>query len=172
MATITAATEPEVRRGSIAPDGYERVLAVAAVGLLVAMLAALVRGRAEWATVPAAVWAHLATIAVALVLTPAVLLRPRGDRRHRMLGRVWVVAMASTAVITLAIRQINGGQFSWIHLLSLYVIVQAPLIWWTAARHQVVRHRRMVRGMTTGALLIAGLFTFPFGRLLGHWLFA
>ena len=25
---------------------------------------------------------------------------------------------------------------------------------------------------TTGALLIAGVFTFPFGRMLGTWLFA
>jgi hypothetical protein len=26
--------------------------------------------------------------------------------------------------------------------------------------------------LATGALLIAGFFTFPFDRLLGHWLFA
>jgi uncharacterized membrane protein len=35
-----------------------------------------------------------------------------------------------------------------------------------------VRHRRGVRAMVTGALLIAGFFTFPFDRLLGHWLFS
>jgi uncharacterized membrane protein len=29
----------------------------------------------------------------------------------------------------------------------------------------------MVRGMVTGALLVAGFFTFPFGRMLGAWLF-
>jgi len=28
-----------------------------------------------------------------------------------------------------------------------------------------------VRGLIIGALLIAGFFTFPFHRLLGHWLF-
>jgi uncharacterized membrane protein len=36
----------------------------------------------------------------------------------------------------------------------------------------VKRHRRSVRAMVTGALLIAGFFTFPFNRLLGHWLFS
>jgi uncharacterized membrane protein len=27
------------------------------------------------------------------------------------------------------------------------------------------------RGMVLGALLVAGFFTFPFGRLMGRWLF-
>jgi uncharacterized membrane protein len=42
---------------------------------------------------------------------------------------------------------------------------------WAARTHRYAAHRRAVRGMVTGALLIAGFFTFPFGRLLGHWLF-
>jgi len=50
--------------------------------------------------------------------------------------------------------------------------VAAPLIWWTARTHRVAAHRRQVRGMVTGALLVAGFFTLPFGRLLGRWLFA
>ena len=33
-------------------------------------------------------------------------------------------------------------------------------------------HRGSVRGMVTGALLVAGFFTFPFDRMLGHWLFS
>ena len=36
-----------------------------------------------------------------------------------------------------------------------------------ARTHKVALHRSSVRGMVTGALLIAGFFTFPFGRLLG-----
>ena len=44
------------------------------------------------------------------------------------------------------------------------------MIWWSARNHRLDRHRAMVRGMVTGALVIAGFFTFPFGRLLGHWL--
>ena len=39
-----------------------------------------------------------------------------------------------------------------------------------ARRHDIARHRKIVRGMVTGALLIAGFFTFPFHRLLGQWL--
>ena len=57
-----------------------------------------------------------------------------------------------------------------IHILSAWVLVQVPLIIWSARRHDVRRHRRAVRGMVIGALLVAGFFTFPFGRMLGQWL--
>lgn len=169
MATVTG------RRGgkaaSFAPDSYERVLAFAAAALLAVVLVALARGAAQWARVPALIWAHLLTVLVALVLTPPMLLRPRGDRWHRRLGRVWVAAMFATAALSLGVRTSNPPQFSIIHLLSLYVLVAAPLIWWTAATHRVAAHRGQVRGMVTGALVLAGFFTLPFGRLLGSWLF-
>ncbi len=152
-------------------DGYERGLAVAALVLLAAVAAALLRGRAEWSAVPALVWTHIATVLVALVLTPVILLGRRGDRRHRGLGTIWVIAMLLTAALSFGIRLTHPGAFSPIHILSIWVLIQAPILWYTARTHQVVRHRRSVRGLVTGALLIAGFFTFPFDRLLGHWLF-
>ena len=51
------------------------------------------------------------------------------------------------------------------HRLTAILLVLA------APRNNVSRHRRTVRGLIIGALLIAGFFTFPFERLLGHWLF-
>lgn len=63
------------------------------------------------------------------------------------------------------------GRFSVIHILSLWTLVQVPVIWWSARTHDVARHKGSVRGMVIGALLTAGFFTFPFGRLLGRWLF-
>ncbi len=79
--------------------------------------------------------------------------------------------MLATALLSFNVRGINNGQLSPIHLLSAYTVIQAPLIWWAARTHRIAAHRRSVRLMVTGALLIAGVFTFPFGRLLGHWLF-
>ncbi|MDQ2878652.1 MAG: hypothetical protein M3R41_06215 [Pseudomonadota bacterium] len=168
MATIA---ERGVRIRPIGADGYERFLAIAAVALLVTVIAALARGYPHWSAVPGTVWAHLATIMLALALTPAMLLRRRGDTRHRLLGKIWVAAMFLTAAITLFVRQSHPGHFSIIHLISLYVLIAAPLIWWTAHTRRVTAHRRQVRGMVTGALLVAGFFTLPFGRMLGGWLF-
>ena len=157
------------KAGPITPDRYERLLAIAALALLAVVLAALARGAGEWDRVPAIVWAHLATIGVALVLTPVMMLRRRGDRLHRRLGRVWVAAMVVTALLSFGIQ--NRGGLSWIHILSAFTLGVAPLVWWTAATHRVPEHRGAVRGLATGALLVAGFFTFPFDRLLGHWLF-
>jgi uncharacterized membrane protein len=168
MATVTVGT---VRAKPLAADGYEKFLAVAAIALLATVLIALARGFPHWGAVPPLVWAHLATILPALALTPVMLLRPRGDSLHRLLGKIWVAAMLLTAIVSFGVRESGHGRLSLIHLISAYVILVAPLIWWTARTHNVRRHRTMVRGMVTGALLVAGFFTFPFGRMLGAWLF-
>jgi uncharacterized membrane protein len=89
----------------LAADIDERCLAVAAIGLL----AAVVRGHAQWHALPSVVRAHIATIPIALAPTPVILLGSRED----------------------------------------------------------VRHRRSVRGLVTGVLLIAGFFTVLFDRLPG-----
>ena len=166
---ILASTPPRSR--AFAPDAFERILAIGAIALLIVVLAALARGYGQWARVPGVVWLHLATILIALALTPTMLLRPRGDRLHRRLGRIWAGAMIATAGVSLFIREANGG-FSIIHILSIWTLIQVPVIWSSARLHNVRRHRGAVRGMVLGALLIAGFFTFPFHRLLGSWLFA
>ncbi|KQT31798.1 hypothetical protein ASG29_07765 [Sphingomonas sp. Leaf412] len=153
-----------------APGRLDQVLSLGAVVLLAFALAAIGRGAAQWATVPAVIWLHLLTILTATALTPVMLLRRRGDRPHRMVGAAWLLAMFATALATMFIR--TSGGFSVIHILSVWTMAQVPLIWWTARTHRIARHRRAVHGLVIGALLIAGFFTFPFQRLLGSWLFA
>jgi uncharacterized membrane protein len=159
------------KRKTIAPDSFERVLATAAIVLLTVITLAVALGRPEWHAISPLLWFHLGTIAIALALTPVMLLRRRGDHRHRRLGYVWVASMLLTALVSFAIRDANDGSFSFIHILSVWTLIQVPLIVWSARTHNVRQHRASVRGMVTGALLIAGFFTFPFNRLLGHWLF-
>lgn len=165
--TIEASTGAK----SLAPDTYERILSIGAIVLLGFVVTALAKGYPEWPRVPLEVWPHLITVMVALVLTPVQLLRRRGDRPHRLLGTIWIVAMIATAALSFRVREINNGGFSLIHLLSAFTLFAAPLAWWSARTHNIRVHRRAVRGLVTGALLVAGFFTFPFDRLLGHWLF-
>ena len=153
-------------------DRFDQLLSLGAVLLLVALTVAVLKGRGDWPQIPASVWFHLVTIATALVLTPIMLLRQRGDKWHKQIGYIWLVAMFVTAAISLDIRLINRGSFSIIHVLSVWTIIQCTLILWSARQRNTARHRSAVRGMVLGALLIAGFFTFPFNRLLGQWLFS
>lgn len=160
----------DVRKNPLDADLYERGLAAGAAILFGFVIAAIIRGQADWTRVSPVVWAHLGTMLVALALTPAMLLRRRGDRLHRRLGWIWVTAMILTAGISLFVANPHLNRFSAIHILSVFVLVQTPLIAHAARTHNVRRHRLGVRAMVTGALLIAGFFTFPFDRLLGRWL--
>ncbi|MBC7504669.1 MAG: DUF2306 domain-containing protein [Sandarakinorhabdus sp.] len=157
------------------PNG---LLAALSVVLAASALLAIARGRPHWGQVPPLVWLHLGSTLVATVLTPVMLLRRKGDGRHRKLGYVWVGAMLLTAVTSLffSIRAPQGwgvftGDFSFIHILSVLVLLQVPRIVIAARAHNRARHERGVRGIVIGALLIAGFFTFPLGRMLGSWLF-
>lgn len=169
MATLTKARPRTVV--SLAPDRLERALAVGSALFLAVLVAALVRGRDRWAELPPLVWAHLALIAVALALTPVLLLRTRGTIWHRRLGWLWAVSMFATAVLSFAIHEINGG-FSAIHLLSLVVVLVVPRLVWNARRHRVVEHRRTARGLVIGALLVAGVFTLVGNRILAQFLWS
>ncbi len=171
METVTGARARKHADRPLAPDTYERLLSAGAIILLGCVVVAVLRGRAQWASVPVLIWPHLLTVMVAVALTPVMLLRPRGTSAHRRLGWIWVVAMFSTALLSLLVRNVNHGGFSFIHILSVWTLVQVPIIVWSARTHNVKRHRRSVRAMVTGALLVAGFFTFPFNRLLGQWLF-
>lgn len=159
------------KRSPLAPDVFEKTLAAGAIVLLIALLVALIRGRAEWGHLNLSIWLHLVTIAGALLLTPVLMLRRRGDRAHRAMGWGWAALMFGTALISFNIRLNTPGQLSWIHLLSLLTILLVPAIIFSARRHKIETHRNFARGTVVGALLLAGFFTFPFDRLLGRWLF-
>jgi uncharacterized membrane protein len=154
------------------PDLLERVCAFLAIALLAAAIVAVIKGRPQWMLIPWQVWLHLATLAVVLAITPIMLLRKRGDSRHRLLGWIWSICLFATALISLDIRMINRGGFSLIHILSVVTIIGVPVLILAARRHDIRRHRGQARAFVVGALLVAGFFTFPFDRLLGSWLFS
>jgi uncharacterized membrane protein len=115
---------------------------------------------------------HAFAAMAAFVLGIVQFAAPKGTLPHRTLGWIWVGLMAAVAVSSLWIHQIKlVGPWSPIHLLSIFTLVMLPLGVWRAHRHDVNAHRRTMIGIFTGALVIAGLFTFVPGRIMHTVLF-
>jgi uncharacterized membrane protein len=164
------------RRGTrydkpLTPDKLERVAAALSVILLFVATVAVVKGQSQWAILPWQLWVHLGTLAIALAITPFILLRKRGNSTHRLFGWIWAICMFTTALISFDLRLMNKGGLSLIHILSVLTLIGVPVLVLSARRHDIRRHRNQARSFVVGALLVAGFFTFPFNRLLGSWLF-
>jgi len=92
---------------------------------------------------------------------------PKGTFRHRVAGGIWVALMLTVCVSSFFINQIRlWGEWSPIHLLSIFTLVMLPLAVWFAHRHAVDRHKWTMAGIFLGALVIAGIFTFVPGRIM------
>jgi uncharacterized membrane protein len=118
------------------------------------------------AAAPTVVQIHLTAALTALAVGVVLMARVKGTALHKLLGWTWVLAMGTTAVSSLFIRELNHGHFSFIHLLSGWTIVGLPGAVYAIKRGKVGIHRRAMTGMFVGGLLIAGLFTFIPGRLM------
>ncbi len=100
---------------------------------------------------------HAAAATFALMLGAVLLAhRPRGDRRHRRLGRVWFAAMYFTVLSSFGIKRLTPGHFSWIHGLSLFTFVTLTLALYGARTHNVALHRGNAIGSYFG-LVGAGI---------------
>ena len=78
--------------------------------------------------------------------------RPRGDARHRLLGRTWAVLLLWTAITSFWIRDINDGAFSWLHVLSVVTLVTVTLGVVNARRGNIQAHRGNMVGSWLGAV--------------------
>lgn len=152
------------------PGGMDYVLSAGCVAMLVAMGLAVWRGREQLAMVPGTYPIHFGTLAVALAITPVMLLRAKGDRLHRTFGYIWIAAMVITSIDVMFIRDINDGGFSLVHLLVPLTLYTCWRIVATARAGNHAAHRKHVHGIVIGALLVAGFFTFMFNRLFAVWI--
>jgi uncharacterized membrane protein len=110
---------------------------------------------------------HTALAIGAVLLTIAIFTIRKGSPLHRILGWSWVIAMAVVALSSFWIHELRLiGPFSPIHLLSvitLWTLVRGV----TAARsHRVKDHKRAMKTLVFGALIVAGAFTFLSGRIM------
>ncbi|MDX8493166.1 DUF2306 domain-containing protein [Mesorhizobium sp. VK22B] len=111
-------------------------------------------------------WHAFAAFA-ALAIGGAQLAMPKGTPRHRVLGYVWAGLMLVVAISSFWIQQIRLiGPFSPIHILSILVVVSAPLAVWYAHTHKVAAHRSAMIKLYLFALIGAGIFTLLPGRVM------
>ncbi|MDX8447251.1 DUF2306 domain-containing protein [Mesorhizobium captivum] len=111
-------------------------------------------------------WHAFAAFAV-LAIGGAQLAMPKGTPRHRVLGYVWAGLMLVVAISSFWIQQIRLiGPFSPIHILSILVVVSAPLAVWYAHTHKVAAHRSAMIKLYLFALVGAGIFTLLPGRIM------
>lgn len=120
-------------------------------------------------------YVHLVTIVPAFLIGTFLLIRRKGSLLHKALGRIYMLLMLFTALVTLFMGAEIGpqllGHFGFIHLFSVLVLVSVPRAYFAARKGDIKQHKRNMIGLYVGGILIAGSFTFAPGRLLHSWLF-
>ncbi|WP_083007218.1 DUF2306 domain-containing protein [Halomonas sp. GT] len=118
---------------------------------------------------------HITSSFLALALGAGILLLAKGTRQHKYAGRVWVLAMVSSAISSF---WLGGGvlpvfgQLGPIHLLSVWILWAVFQAIRTARRQEITHHREWIRGAYIG-LVVAFVGTLLPGRWvstqLGLW---
>jgi uncharacterized membrane protein len=117
---------------------------------------------------------HAFAAMAALVLGIVQLAAPKGALPHRTLGWIWVMLMLTIAVSSFWIHGTSfrlWGSWSPIHLLSIFTPVMLVLGVFYARSHNVRGHKITMISIFTGALVIAGIFTFVPGRIMHKVMF-
>ncbi len=115
--------------------------------------------------------AHTLCAFVALFIGIAMFLRAKGTPSHKVLGKIFVMFMALTALSALFITGLNGRYWSFIHLfvpLTFYAIWE---LFHYIRKGNTKKHEKAVKGLFFGALLIPGITSFFPGRLMWHVVF-
>jgi uncharacterized membrane protein len=103
----------------------------------------------------------------ALALGIVQFVASKGTLPHRTIGWIWVLLMATVAASSFWIHQLRLlGPWSPIHMLSIMVLAMLPIAVIRAHRHDVIGHSRIMIGIFSGGLVVAGLFTLLPGRIM------
>lgn len=115
---------------------------------------------------------HAYAAIAAFVLGAVALFRRKGDRLHKLGGRIWVGLMAVVALSSFFIHTIRlWGPWSPIHLLSILTLVGLVRAIMLIRRRNVRQHAMLMKLIYAGGLVVAGLFTFVPGRIMHAVLF-
>lgn len=118
---------------------------------------------------------HLYTVLPCVFIGGFLLIIKKGTLIHKRLGRIYMVLMLFTAIVTLFMPAYVGptifNHFGWIHLFSFLTIWTVPTAYIAIKKGNVKAHKRKMILLYFGALIIAGGFTLMPGRYLHNLLF-
>lgn len=113
---------------------------------------------------------HLFTVVPCFFIGGMLLMIKKGTKIHKGFGRVYMVLMMVTAIVTLFMPAEVGptlfGHFGWIHSFSFLTIYTVPTAYTAIKKGNVKSHKRKMILLYIGAIIIAGGFTFSPGRYL------
>lgn len=120
-------------------------------------------------------FAHLFTVIPCFIIGTVILFIKKGTGIHKKLGRVYMILMLITAIITLFMPAEIGervlNHFGWIHSFSFLTIYTVPTAYRAAKKGDIKTHKRKMILLYFGAIIIAGGFTLAPGRYLYNLLF-
>ena len=121
---------------------------------------------------PLAVQIHVAAVTVALVGTAGIIVYTKGTPLHRWLGRAFVAGLTAAAVSSFWIRDLNDGDFSYIHIISVVTLIGLARGIHAARQGDIHGHRMTMILTAVGGLGVAGMFAMiaP-GRLMASVFF-
>lgn len=122
------------------------------------------------------VYFHLGTVFPAFLIGTYLLFSHKGTPGHKLFGKIYMLLMLFTALITLFMSAEVGptflGHFGFIHLLSFMVLYSVPTAYLAARSGNIKKHRANMIGLYVGGILVAGIFTLMPGRMLHDWFIA
>ncbi len=119
---------------------------------------------------------HLGTVFPAFLIGTYLLISRKGNSWHKNLGKMYMLLMLITALITLLMPAEVGptflSHFGFIHLFSFFVFYSVSTAYLAIRKGNVKKHKTAMIGLYCGGVLIAGAFAFIPGGLLHGWLLA
>lgn len=106
---------------------------------------------------------HIAAAVGAVVIGGIMLMLKRGTPMHRRAGRVWVALMLITALVSFGIKA--SGNFSWIHLLSVWMLVTLGVAVYAILYRNVRKHQRWMISAYIGLVAAGAAALLPHRRL-------
>lgn len=116
---------------------------------------------------------HMIAAVPAILVGPFVLFRRKVDRRHKVLGYIWLMSMVALAVMGLFIPSEMAilGYFGPLHAFSILTLYSVVMGIRYARMGNIAAHRATLRGLWFGGIGGAGLMQFLPGRTVHQMVF-